>query len=104
MTRVAFKMKLKSGCADEYQKRHNNIWPEVQKNIRSRGITDYSIFLDPESNTLIAFQIKAEVNPPRDECGVEVLSKWWEHMADLMETNPDNSPVTKPLAELFYMQ
>ena len=104
MTRVAFKMKLKPGCAEEYQKRHNNIWPEVQKHIRGRGISDYSIFLDSESNTLIAFQIKAEVNPSMYEGSTGVLSKWWDYMADLMETNPDNSPVIKPLAELFYLQ
>jgi len=32
-----------------------------------------------------------------------VMQKWWKYMADIMETNPDNSPVQLPLEEVFYL-
>jgi L-rhamnose mutarotase len=33
-----------------------------------------------------------------------IVQKWWAYMADIMETNPDNSPVSIPLPECFYME
>jgi L-rhamnose mutarotase len=33
-----------------------------------------------------------------------IVKRWWAFMADIMETNPDNSPKTEMLEELFYME
>jgi len=52
--RVAFKMTLKEGFAEEYKKRHDEIWPELSILLKTSGIYDYSIFLDEETNTLFA--------------------------------------------------
>jgi L-rhamnose mutarotase len=32
-----------------------------------------------------------------------ITQKWWDSMVDIMEVNPDNSPVTIPLEELFHL-
>ena len=99
MQRSAFKMKLKPGCEAEYQKRHNEIWPELVKMLKDSGVYDYSIFWDKETNILFAVQkIEGEQTSP-----TPIVQKWWDYMADIMETNPDNSPVSIPLPELFYM-
>lgn len=29
--------------------------------------------------------------------------KWWDFMADIMETNPDNSPVSIDLVPVFHL-
>ncbi|MDE6485267.1 MAG: L-rhamnose mutarotase, partial [Duncaniella sp.] len=29
--------------------------------------------------------------------------RWWDYMADIMEVNPDNSPVTHPIREVFHL-
>ncbi len=102
--RVAFKMKLKPGAAAEYRKRHEHIWPELEQLLRTSGISDYSIFLDEETHTLFAVQ-KVEGELDSQQLGQNpVVKKWWAYMADIMETNADNSPVSVPLAELFYME
>ena len=44
MKRVAFKMTLKPGCEAEYQKRHDEIWPELSRVLSEAGVSDYSIF------------------------------------------------------------
>lgn len=49
-------MKLKPGCEAEYQKRHNEIWPELVKMLKDSGVYDYSIFWDKETNILFAVQ------------------------------------------------
>ncbi|MDQ4139504.1 MAG: L-rhamnose mutarotase, partial [Bacteroidota bacterium] len=54
MQRVAFKMKLKPGYRAEYQKRHAALWPELKQVLQNAGISDYSIFLDEETDTLFA--------------------------------------------------
>lgn len=100
---VAFKMKLKPGFEKEYQRRHDEIWPELSKLLTESGISDYSIFLDEETHILFAVQ-KVEGNRGSQDLGKNPLvKKWWAYMADLMDTNPDNSPVTKPLQKVFHL-
>lgn len=102
MARFAFKMFLKPGCEAEYERRHREIWPEIVKLLKGTGVSNYSIFFDKDTNLLFAVQEQGEVSS--QDLGAEpIIQKWWEYMADIMETNPDNSPVSIPLQEVFYM-
>lgn len=101
MTRIAFKMKLKPGFETEYKRRHDEIWPELSEALRVAGISDYSIFLDAETLSLFAVQKLAEGNRADLLPQHPVVRRWWDYMADIMETNPDRSPVCVPLAEVF---
>ncbi len=104
MERFAFKMKLKPGFREEYKKRHDEIWPELEQLIRETGVSDYSIFLDEQTNILFAVQKQSGNSSSQDLGTNPLVQKWWAYMADIMETNPDNSPVTIPLEEVFYMK
>jgi L-rhamnose mutarotase len=103
MKRVAFKMKLKSGYLIEYKKRHDEIWPELSKELSEAGITDYSIFFDEESNSLFAVQLQSENSTADLLPQTEIVRRWWKFMAEIMEVNPDNSPVSIPLLEVFHL-
>lgn len=103
MKRNAFTMKLKPGFEAEYKKRHDEIWPELSSALAAAGVSDYSIYLDPDTLTLFAFQKLSDVNTADDLPHHPVVQKWWAYMADIMNTNPDNSPVSKPLVEMFHM-
>ena len=103
MKRVGFKMKLKPGNEEEYQRRHDHIWPGLKKTLRKAGIREYSIFLDRDSLQLFAVQKLEDENSMADLAKTEIMKEWWEYMKDLMETNPDHSPVTYPLWEVFHM-
>ena len=103
MQRVAFKMKMFDGCDEEYKKRHDAIWPELETLLKKTGIEDYSIFLDKETNFLFGV-LKVENALSLDELpNHPVMKKWWAYMKDIMESNPDNSPVSIPLTEVFYL-
>ena len=103
MQRVAFKMKLFPGKEAEYKKRHDEIWPELKDLLNEAGIKDYSIFLDEESLSLIGV-LHIEDRKELDALsGKEVMQRWWQYMADVMESNPDHSPVSIPLKEVFYL-
>ncbi len=102
MTRHAFKMKLKPGCEAEYLKRHNEIWPALADLLSKAGIADYSIFLDEETLTLFAVQKLADGHTAGSLPSHPVVREWWHHMADLMETHPDQAPVCVPLREVFH--
>lgn len=103
MKRVAFKMFLKPGLEEEYEKRHSAIWPELKKLLSDTGVRDYSIFWDKETNMLFAVQ-KIEGEQSSQEIGINpIVQKWWNYMADIMEVNKDNSPISIPLEELFHM-
>ncbi len=95
-------MKLKPGFKDEYKKRHDEIWPELKELLKQNGISDYTIFLDEETNILFAVQQQSGASS-QDLGSTEIVQKWWAYMADIMETNPDNSPVSTSLVEVFHM-
>ena len=101
--RFAFKMFLKPGFKDEYKKRHAALWPEMRKLLHDGGVYDYSIYLDEDTNTLFAFQKTRGEGGSQDMGNLEVVKRWWAYMADIMETNPDNSPISIPLPEMFHM-
>ena len=103
MKRVVFKMKLKVGYEEEYKKRHDEIWPELKEKLSRAGIYDYSIFLDKKTLTLFAVQKLKDNNTLEELPSKEIMKKWWDYMKDIMETNPDNSPVTVSLKEVFHM-
>ena len=103
MHRVAVKMKLFRGFEEEYKRRHDEIWPELEELLKDSGISEYSIFLDRETNTLFGF-LKVSEPAILDTLPEQpVMQKWWKYMSDIMETNPDNSPVSAPLTEVFYL-
>lgn len=103
MKRVAFKMKLNEGQKQAYIQRHNDLWPELKELLQQAGVSEYSIFLDEETNTLFGFQKVSGEGGSQDLSTNPIVKKWWDFMADIMEVNPDNSPVSIPLEEVFYL-
>ena len=103
MKRSALKMQLKKGFEAEYKARHDAIWPEMKRELEKAGLVDYSIFLDEETSTLFAVHKLTDDNTADQLAQKPIVKKWWAHMADIMETNPDNSPVCKTLSEVFRM-
>jgi len=104
MKRLAFKMYLNEGQKETYIKRHDKIWPELKQLLKEAGVSEYSIFLDEETNTLFAFQKVSGVGGSQDLGQTEIVQKWWKYMADVMKVNPDSSPITAPLEEVFFME
>ncbi len=104
MIRKMIKMKLFAGNEKEYERRHNLLWPEMKEAIHAHGGHNYSIFLDPDTLYLIGY-LEIESEEKWDLLAqTEVCRRWWDYMADIMETNPDNSPVSKDLKPVFYLE
>lgn len=99
----AFKMKLYEGCEEEYERRHNALWPEMQQMIHEYGGHAYSIFLDRETMTLFAYIEIDDEKRWAETADQPINRQWWDYMADLMETNPDNSPVCIDLKPVFHL-
>ena len=99
----AFKMKLYSGMEKEYEKRHKALWPEMKEMIHEYGGSNYSIFFDEETSFLFGYIELADEALWDRTADTEICKKWWAYMADIMETNSDNSPVSIPLKQVFYL-
>jgi L-rhamnose mutarotase len=102
--KYAFKMKLNPGMRDEYKRRHDEIWPELAGLLKQAGVSDYSIHLDAETNTLFGVLWRTDDHTMDDLPRHPVMQRWWTHMADIMETKPDNEPVSVPLETVFHME
>jgi L-rhamnose mutarotase len=103
MQRIAFKMRLKPGVIEEYKRRHDEVWPELAALLKESGIGDYSIFFEEETNSLFAVQKQAGASSSQDLGTTEIVRRWWDYMADIMDTNLDHSPVSIPLREVFHL-
>ena len=98
-----FKMHLHPGMEEEYQRRHDALWPEMKDMIHQYGGKNYSIFLDRETLTLFGYiEIESEEKWSRS-AETAICQKWWAYMADIMDTNPDNSPVSIDLVPVFHL-
>lgn len=98
---IAFRMQLKPGCAAEYKRRHDEIWPELADALSASGVYDYSIFLDAESLSLFAVLRLRPDHRQHELPHLPVMRRWWDHMADLMVVHPDHRPVEQPLESVF---
>ena len=101
--RKGFKMHLHKGVEAEYKKRHDALWPEMKAMIREHGGRNYSIFLDRDTGILYGYIEIEDEKKWAASADTAICRKWWDYMADIMETNPDNSPVSIDLLPVFHL-
>ena len=100
---IAFRMNIFPGQAAEYRKRHDDIFPELAKALKAAGVSDYSIWLDPEANHLFGILTRSDTHTMDALPDSEIVKRWWAHMADIMATDADNVPVQIPLKRVFLL-
>jgi L-rhamnose mutarotase len=103
MIRKAFLMSINSDMHDEYKKRHSPIWSELEETLSFHGVRNYSIFLDPETDQLFGYAEIEDEEKWNKIAETDICKKWWAYMKDIMPSNPDNSPVSKDLSEVFHI-
>ena len=103
MVRKGFKMFLNPGMAEEYEKRHNELWPEMKEMIHQYGGHNYSIFLDRETNVLYGYLEVEDEELWAKSADTPINRRWWDYMADIMETRADNSPVCVDFVPVFHL-
>jgi len=101
--RIAFRMKLNPGAAAEYEKRHDEIFPDLVAALKEAGVSDYSIWLDPETHHLFAILTRSDDHKMDALPQQEVMKRWWKHMADIMATDENDVPAQVPLKRVFHL-
>jgi L-rhamnose mutarotase len=104
MIRKAFMMTVNPDQHAEYERRHRPIWPELEEALKEHGVLSYSIFLNKTTSQLFAY---AEIEDEERWAAIadtDVCKRWWAHMKDIMPGNPDNSPISEDLAEVFHLE
>ena len=104
MQKIAFVMTLKPGFEAEYKKRHDELWPELAEELKKAGVSDYSIYLHQPSLKLFAVLKRTDNHTMDDLPATAAVKKWWAYMADIMESNPDNSPRVENLEQVFHFE
>ena len=104
MIRKAFVMQVNPDAHQEYQQRHNPIWPELETVLKEHGAHHYAIYLDKQRHLLFATVAIESEERWAAVANTEVCQRWWQYMSDVMPANPDNSPVSSELSEVFYLE
>jgi L-rhamnose mutarotase len=102
--RKAFVMTVNAGQEAEYERRHRPIWPELEATLKKHGVVTYTIFLLPETRQLFGYVEFADQAQWDAVAKTEVCQRWWKHMKDVMPANPDNSPISTELKEVFHIE
>ncbi len=101
MIRKAFVMQVNPDAHEEYQRRHNPIWPELEAVLKSHGAHNYVIYLDNARNLLFAtVEIESEERW-NAVASTDVCQRWWKYMTDVMPANAGND---SNLLIVFYVQ
>lgn len=102
--KIAFRMFLNPGQADEYKRRHDAIWPELSQLLKDAGVSDYSIYLDEQHHVLFAVLRRTPDHTMATLPAHPVMQRWWAYMADIMRSNADGSPVVGALPCMFHLE
>lgn len=103
LIRKAFSFQLKPGCEQEYERRHNPIWPELERLLKKQGAHNYSIFLDPASGRLFGYVEIEDEERWAAINGTDLAGRWGAHMSEVMQIHPDGKPVAQALREVFHL-
>lgn len=96
-------MSVNAGCEAEYEKRHRPIWTELEQVLKAHGVHNYSIFLHPQTRQLFGYvEIEDEARWAAI-AATPACQRWWRFMGDVMPSNPDHSPVSQDLREVFHL-
>ena len=101
--RIAFRMKVHPGRIAEYKQRHDEIWPELAKALRDAGVSDYSIWHDPETDYLFATLVRTDDHKMAQLPQTDANKAWWKFMADIMDYNDDGTPHVVDLNQVFHL-
>ena len=104
MQKIAFLMQLNPGMEAEYKARHDALWPELRDALQQAGVRDYSIHLERETGRLFATLWRTDDHRMDDLPGLPIMRKWWDHMADIMQTDSTGTPVQTDLVEMFHLE
>ncbi len=99
----AFRIWLKPGAVEEYQRRHDALWPELAALLHDAGVSDYSIYLDKDGHSLFAVLLEARPGVNEALAAHPIMLHWWAEMAGLMDTESNGRPSTWPLTPVFHM-
>jgi L-rhamnose mutarotase len=103
MKRKAFVMSVNAGMEEEYHRRHSPIWPELEALLRAHGVHSYSIFLDAHTRQLFGYAEIEDEERWSAIANTTVCQRWWKYMREIMPSNPDDSPVSRELREVFHI-
>lgn len=103
MIRKAFKMSVHPGQHAEYARRHQPIWRDLEETLLAHGVRTYSIFLDEPTSALFAYVEFESEEHWQAIAQTEVCQRWWKHMREIMPSNPDHSPASSELKEVFHL-
>jgi L-rhamnose mutarotase len=101
--RIVFRMNLNFGQAAEYERRHDEIYPEPITEPKYAGVSGYTILLDPDDHHLFGILIPAQNHNFGTLHDTEIVKRLWAFKCNIMESHPDNSPGQVPLKQVCYL-
>jgi L-rhamnose mutarotase len=105
MARIAFRLRLKPGTIEEYERVHVQVWPELLAKLKEVGISDYSIFRRA-TDLFLVMQVE-DFDAAWDQLAEDPINlRWQAEMSKYFEAVPDLQPGERfaRMKEVFYMK
>jgi L-rhamnose mutarotase len=103
LQRICFLMEILPGREDEYQRRHDEIWPELVEELTKAGVRNYSLFR--RGTTVIAY---AECHPDAATAfgkvgATEVNTRWSQWFGDVLSRHTDDDGNLIEATEVWHL-
>ncbi len=103
MERYAWKARLLQGKKEEYIRRHDAIWPQMEDVLREAGICNYSIWLTGDELFGYYECEKGVAHAVKTQAESETVARWNEYMKDVMVMDADPDTGAQPKLEQVFM-
>lgn len=106
MVRKAFVIQAREGMTDEYIRRHNPIWPQLEEQLHQHGVSNYSIFYRENAQQFFGYLEVEDEALFAKLAEQEVCRRWWLLMTSYLECEHENSKKAKEemLTEIFHLK
>ena len=105
MKRYAFIFKIRPELKKEYQKAHDEIWPDLAKVIKDSGIQNYSIFFRKDG-TLFAYLESEDPEKSFEYIFKQDVNERWQNAMNKYFVKEDTSllgPEMEEIEEVFHL-
>lgn len=105
MIRQAVLFQARPGMAAEYERRHNPLWPDLEKALKDHGARNYSIFVNDATGQLFGYVEIDDEARFAEIAQTEVCQRWWRYIAQVVVCASDDSPKGQEtsLREVFHL-
>ena len=104
MHRLCFSFQIRPGTFQEYQRRHDEIWPELVAELKAAGLSNYSLFRDTDTRVIGYVECEPDAATSFGQLQTAQANlRWSEWFTDIIAPTEGENVQSNALAEIWHL-